>query len=207
MKLIDKRNELIENRRKRCIIVKQKRIVLSICLVFALLFLQKPIPTAACSCAMMPSPEEGFVNAQAVFSGEVIGIKENSRFLGSRGKTVLFAVRETWKGPSEMEFAIKTGSGGGDCGVAFVVGEKYLVYANLSDMYEEQSWSTTICSPTKLLMDASKDLSVFGQGQVPTDDATPIDSGKTTYLIIGGVVFLAGLLLIFGWMRYKKAKT
>ena len=155
---------------------------------------------------MMPTPEDGFVNAQAVFSGEVMGIKENSGLFGSHGKTVLFAVKETWKGPSAMEFAIKTGSGGGDCGVAFVVGEEYLVYANLSDMYEEQSWSTTICSPTKVLMDASKDLAVFGQGQVPTNDATPIDSGKTTYLIIGGVVFLVGLLLIFGWMRVKKAR-
>jgi hypothetical protein len=81
------------------------------------------------------------------------------------------------------------------------------VYANVSDMYEKQSLSTTICSPTKALSDATEDLAVFGQGQVPTDDAIPNDSGKTIYLIIGGVVFTAGLLLIFGWIRYKKVKS
>lgn len=187
--------------------MRRKRFVLPLCLVILFVFMLKPIPTAACSCAMMPSPEEGFSNAQAVFSGEVIDIKENNGLLGGYGKTVLFAVKETWKGTNDAEVAITTGDGGGDCGVAFVVGQKYLVYANISDMYVEQSLSTTICSPTKELGAATKDLAVFGQGQVPTDDAVPIDSGRTAYLIIGGVVFIAGLLAIFGWMRFKRVKS
>ena len=200
-------NELIGNSRKRCVVVRQNRFVLPLCLVIFLVFVLKPMPTAACSCAMMPSPEEGFSNAQAVFSGEVIDIKENSGLLGGYGKTVLFAVKETWKGTNDAEVAITTGDGGGDCGVAFVVGQKYLVYANLSDMYKEQSLSTTICSPTKELGAAIEDLAVFGQGQVPIDDTTPIDSGKTIYLIIGGAVFVAVLLMIFGWIRFKKVKS
>jgi hypothetical protein len=187
--------------------VRQKRFVLPLCLVILLMLVLKPMPTAACSCAVMPSPEQGFSDAQAVFSGEVINIKENSSLLGGYGKTVFFDVKETWKGTEGKEVAIMTGSGGGDCGVAFVVGQEYLVYANVSDMYEKQSLSTTICSPTKALGDATEDLAVFGQGQIPTDDAIPKDSGKTIYLIIGGVVFTAGLLLIFGWIRYKKAKS
>lgn len=187
--------------------MRHKRFVLPLCLVILFVLVLKPIPAVACSCVGIPSLEEGFSEAQAVFRGEVIGIKENSGFLGNGyGKTVLFAVKETWKGPSEKEFSILTGDGGGDCGVAFVIGQDYLVYANLSDMYKEQSWSTTICSPTKELGAATKDLAVFGQGQVPTDDAIPIDNRRTTYLIIGGAVFVAGMLTIFGWMRFKKAK-
>ncbi|WP_342505502.1 hypothetical protein [Sporosarcina sp. FSL K6-2383] len=184
--------------------MRQKRFVLPLCLVILLVLMLKPMPTVACSCAMMPSPEEGISNAQGVFSGKVNSIKENSGLLGGYGKTVLFTVKETWKGINKAEVAIMTGSGGGDCGVAFVVGQEYLVYASVSDMYEKRSLSTTICSPTKALGDAAEDLAAFGQGQIPTDDENPIDSGKTTYLIIGGVVFIVGLLLIFGWKRYRK---
>lgn len=187
--------------------MRQKRFVLPLCLVILFVLVLKPMPTAACSCAMMPSPEQGFSNAQAVFSGEVINIKEGSGLLGQYGKTVHFAVQEIWKGTNETEVAIMTGYGDGDCGVAFVVGQEYLVYANLSDMYEKQTLSTTICSPTKELGAATKDLTVFGQGQVPIDDAIPIDSGRTMYLIIGGAVFVAGLFAIFGWMRLKKIKS
>ena len=183
--------------------MRHKRFLLSLCLVVVLVLLQKPIPAAACSCAMMPSPTEGFSNAQSVFSGEVTDVKENSGY----GKTVLFAVKETWKGTNETEVAIMTGYREMDCGVEFVVGQEYLVYANVSDMYKEQSLSTTICSPTKELGAATKDLAVFGQGQVPIDNAIPIDRRRTTYLIIGGAVFVAGLLAVFGWMRFKKAKS
>ncbi len=186
--------------------MKQIRFVVPLCLVILFVLVLKPMPTAACSCAMMPSPEQGFSNAQAVFSGEVINIKEGNGLIGEYGKTVHFAVQETWKGSSKMEVAILTGNGDGDCGVAFVVGQEYLVYANLSDMYKEQSLSTTICSPTKELGIATEDLAVLGQGQVPTDDAIPIDNRRTTYLIIGGAVFIAGLFAIFGWMRFKKVK-
>ncbi|WP_203247237.1 hypothetical protein [Sporosarcina beigongshangi] len=187
--------------------MERKRFLLSLCLIVFFVLLQNPMPTAACSCAMMPSPEQGFSEAQAVFSGEVISIKDNSSLLGGYGKTVLFAVKETWKGTDGMEVAITTGSGGGDCGIAFVTGQDYLVYAHLSDMYEKQSLSTNICSPTKILADATKDLSVFGEGQIPSNNEVPIKSGKTTYLIIGGVVFIAGLFTIIGWMRYKKVKS
>ncbi|WP_318614118.1 hypothetical protein [Sporosarcina sp. YIM B06819] len=183
--------------------MSRKRFLLSLCLVIVLMLLQKPIPVAACSCAMIPSPAEGFSNAQAVFSGEVIDIKENSGY----GKTVLFAVKETWKGTNETKVAIKTGYREMDCGIEFVVGQEYLIYANLSDMYEEQSLTTTICSPTKELGVATKDLAVFGPGQAPKDDVISLDSGTTTYLIIGGVVFIAGLFAIFGWMRFKKAES
>ncbi|MFJ7934746.1 hypothetical protein [Sporosarcina sp. NPDC096371] len=187
--------------------MRQIRYMYPFCLLVFLLFFLKPIPAAACSCAAIPSPEEGFSNAQVVFSGEVIKVKDNNGFLGNYGKTVLFAVNETWKGTNETEIEITTGYGGGDCGVAFIVGQSYLVYANLSDMYKRKSLSTTICSPTKALGDASEDLTILGKGQVPTHVTSPIYSEKPTYLIIGGFVFIAGLLAVFGWMRFKKGKS
>ncbi len=186
--------------------VKKKCAVLPFCLFMVFMLFLKPVPVAACSCAMIPSPEEGLSNSQVVFSGEVTKIKDNSRLLGGYGKTVLFNVKETWKGTNDAEIAISTGSGGGDCGIGFVVGQAYLVYANISDMYEEKSLSATICSPTKELGNATEDLAILGQGEVPTQVANPVDNGKTNLLFIGGVVFAVGLLVIFGWMRFKKAK-
>ncbi len=184
--------------------MKKKLGLYSLCLVI-LLFL-KPVPAAACSCAMQPSIEEGFSSSQAVFSGEVIGIKDNSGLLSGHGKTVLFNVKDTWKGINEMKVAIATGSNDGDCGIPFVKGKEYLVYANISDMYGDKSLTSTICSRTTELGNAAGDISVLGQGQVPTHDVKLVDNRKRPVLIGGGVVFIAGLLGIFGWYRIKKNK-
>ena len=187
--------------------MKKKRGLFSLlCLVLLPILFLKPVPVAACSCAMQPTVDEGFSRSQAVFSGEVIGIKDNSGLLGGHGKTVLFHVKETWKGINQTEVAIATGNGGGDCGIAFVEGKEYLVYASLSDMYGDKSLTSIICDPTTELGNAAEDIAILGQGQVPTQDVESVDNGKMTVLIGGGVVFIAGLLGIFGWYRVKRNK-
>ncbi|WP_421102586.1 hypothetical protein ACOKXV_06575 [Sporosarcina psychrophila] len=177
-----------------------------LCLVLLLTLFLKPVPVAACSCVMKPSVDKGYSRSQAVFSGEVIGIKDNNGLLGRRGKTVQFNVKETWKGINETEVAIATGSSDGDCGIAFVVGEEYLVYARLSDMYGDESLTSIICDPTTELGNAAEDIAILGHGQVPTQDVKSVDNGKSTVLIGGGVVFIAGLLAVFGWYRVKRNK-
>jgi hypothetical protein len=184
--------------------MKKKLSVFPFCLVILLMLFLKPLPIAACSCAIQPSVDEGFSHSQAVFSGEVTGKKENSRLSGGYGKTVYFKVNETWKGINETEVAISTGSGGGDCGIAFVEGKKYLVYASISDMYGDKSLTSIICSRTTELGNAAEDIDILGQGQVPTQDMKPGEKGKTNVLIGGGVVFIVGLLGIFGWYRIKR---
>jgi len=155
---------------------------------------------------MKPSVDKGFSRSQAVFSGEVIEIKDNNGLLGGHGKTVLFNVKETWKGINETEVTIATGSNDGGCGIAFVVGEEYLVYARLSEMYGDESLTSIICDPTTALGNATEDIAILGQGQVPTQDAKSVDNGKTSVLIGGGVVFIAGLIGIFGWYLVKRNK-
>lgn len=177
-----------------------------LCLVLLLALFLKPVPAAACSCSMQPSVDEGFSRSQAVFSGEVIGIKDNSGLLGGRGKTVLFSVGETWKGINETEVAIATGSGDGDCGIEFVVGKEYLVYASLSDMYGDKSLTSIICDPTTELGNAAEDIAILGQGQVPTQDVKFVDNRKLSVLISGGVVFIAGLLGFYWWYQVKRNK-
>src|SRR6185312_15161837 len=101
--------------------MRKKLSVLPFCIVILLMLFLKPIPVAACSCMMLPSTEEGFSRSHAVFSGEVIEIKGN----GGSGKTVVFKVKETWKGVNESEVVLLTGAHEASCGIPFVVGNEY----------------------------------------------------------------------------------
>lgn len=186
--------------------MRKKLRVFPICLVILFTLFLKPVPATACSCAKEPSAEEGFSRSQAVFSGEVTRIKDNNGLFGGYGKTVIFKVKETWKGINETEVAIATGSGGGDCGIEFVVGKEYLVYASVSDIYGDKSLTSVICDPTKELGIAAEDIDILGQGQVLPHNVKPIDNGKKTALIGGGVVFISGLLGIFLWYWMRRNK-
>ncbi|MBW9234790.1 hypothetical protein JQK62_21625, partial [Leptospira santarosai] len=80
----------------------------------------------------------------------------------------MFEVAETWKGVSESQVFIITGSGGGDCGYEFQVGQDYLVYATESTMYGNQAELVTIiCDRTTELGSAQEDLAVLGKGKEP----------------------------------------
>ncbi|KAA0965057.1 hypothetical protein FQ087_01700 [Sporosarcina sp. ANT_H38] len=119
---------------------------------------------------------------------------------------MLVNVKETWKGINKTEVTIATGSNDGDCGIPFVVGKEYLVFATLSDMYGDKSLTSIICDPTTELGNAAEGISILGQGQVPTQDVNSIDNRKMIVLISGGVVFIAGLVGFFGWYQSKKNK-
>jgi len=50
-------------------------------------------------------------------------------------------------------------------------------------------------------MQPSEDIAVLGQ--VPLQDATPVVTGKSNFLIGGGVVFIDGLFGFLLWYRVK----
>jgi hypothetical protein len=90
-----------------------------------------PGTAAACSCSVPPAPQV-YESASAVFVGRVASLTR----LPDRGGTswqdayaVEFAVSDWFKGPGGDRVVVVTGSGGGDCGVAFEVGQTCLVYA------------------------------------------------------------------------------
>ena len=160
--------------------MKLKIGLIPFCLVLLLIFL-KPLPVAACSCAEPPPPREALVNAEAVFSGEVTKIKNK----GTNSKIVNFTVNETWKGVSETEVLIATGSDSAGCGIEFIVGKEYLVYANASDMYGDQSLSSTICDRTTEFEKGTEDITILGQGQVPVEAPKTVENKSTAFLIVG----------------------
>lgn len=128
-----------------------------------------PFDVKACSCTELPSIEEEFDRSQAVFSGKVIRISENESMKDYKTKSVLFEVTNTWKGVKQSQIIIRTGQGGGDCGINFIEGVDYLVYAYESDMYGAKELVTNICDRTNKLSASQEDLQVLGKGTPPTE--------------------------------------
>ena len=167
----------------------------------------KPLDASACSCMMLPPPEDALNEADAVFSGEVVKIIENGKITKGSGKTVHFKVNEVWKGTNESEVVITTGNNDGDCGIPFEEGQKYLVYATMSDMYVDNTLATTICHRTTQIAYATEDLNVIGEGQEVSgqQENKGEDEQSLPWLIY--VVFLLGLIAIFTMYRVKANKN
>jgi hypothetical protein len=129
-----------------------------------------PSTVYACSCASPPDVEAQFSRSEAVFAGRVLEVKEQRYLNGSMTKAALFEVSHIWKGGTESQIIINTGSGGGDCGLNFEEGKEYLVYAHPSTMYgDKELLITIICDRTNALDQTQEDLAVLGEGKVPTE--------------------------------------
>ncbi len=73
----------------------------------------------ACSCPEPMSPQAMLEEASAVFSGTVTDV---SLILGRN--EVKFDVEKIWKGISDKNAVVLTGTGDGDCGFGFKEGKK-----------------------------------------------------------------------------------
>jgi hypothetical protein len=117
----------------------------------------------ACSCPMNMPPCQGYWQSSAVFAGMVtqlpspnLSAELNKRESTFRSVRFAFSVVKAYRGDLENEVQVSSGLGGGDCGYPFRVGERYLVYAYVDP--ETKELSTSICTLTKSLVDAGKDL-------------------------------------------------
>jgi len=99
------------------------------------------------------TPAEAYKNADIVFIGSVVSLEtqgppelvnaDNRIVRAFRGgRKAVFQVYKLWKGPQITVISISTGEGGGDCGIDFIVGREYLVYASQN----KGQWYTGICS-------------------------------------------------------------
>ena len=122
--------------------------------------------------------------SSAVFSGKVIEINKNS---SSHTKTVKFDVERTWKGVSEKQVTVITGSDDGNCGYPFMMNETYLVYS-----YGEDSLYTSSCGRNTLFENAYDDLRTLGNG------TTVPEFSISAVSILG-----AGLLLLLLFHKRK----
>jgi hypothetical protein len=114
-----------------------------------------------CECVQVGAPDtkkwlkEG---KGAIFAGEVIKIEEIQIPLSDRPeyfylkRQVTLKVLKRWKNADSDEMVIRTGIGGGDCGIHFAERQQYLV-----DAYElNGELETGICTSTRRRSDAAK---------------------------------------------------
>ena len=131
-----------------------------------------PVFAYACSCAAEYTREQAFEDAEAVFVGSVLSVKERGntlkRLFGDGPtpsyRAVTFHVTERWKGTKENLITIATGMGHGDCGFHFAEGERYLVYARQAGDFYGKELATGICSHTEVLRHAGDDIAALGPG-------------------------------------------
>lgn len=171
---------------------------------FVLLFLWTS-PASACSCNT-PTVELGLQQANQVFSGRVLAVELRTREPDADGlrqidSHVLFEVNEWWKGQTPSQIEITTSGGGGpSCGLEFVTGQQYLVYA-IKDLKTDMLVST-LCSRTKWLSTAHEDLAYLSKGAKPTEvvhleSEFPMrQKSRSNYWWAGGVAIGALLLLL-----------
>ena len=140
-------------------------------LVLTTLLALTPQVALACMCPPPPPAKEAAKSSDRVFLGKVtsirdhttsdftIWIKDRIADLGAAlGKDwrispedyfyreVTLRVVENFKGAPVNELLITTGSGGGDCGFPFDVGQSYLVFAR--QLKEPNELVTSICDAT-----------------------------------------------------------
>lgn len=173
-------------------------------LLFILFLWWKPLDASACFCVASPPPKKALKEADAVFSGEVVEIIDNRKFVRGKGKTIHFKVDKVWKGIDESEAVVTTGFDTEGCGFPFEEGKKYLVYATMSDRFVANTLTTSICRRTTELAYATEDLNVLGEGQEVS--SLKVDKGETALPIWPFVLFIIGLVVIFIGFRYKKSQ-
>jgi hypothetical protein len=103
----------------------------------------------------------------AVFLGKVKSIVEVEVLIDASHFTlereVTFEIEEIWKGVEGAELKIRTGIGGGDCGVRYVEGEMYFVVAHSL----EGKLKTDICTSNTRLSDDAETIRELGKGKRP----------------------------------------
>lgn len=138
------------------------------------LFLGAPWRASACDCAYPGAPCKAFAHTPYVFSGKVTKISTIPIKMSSgdqyQDRLITFEIERAYRGLEDKKVTeVVTGSGGGDCGYDFRVGEKYLVYAfphaATGKLY------TGICSRTRRLAEARDDLDYFAKKDDPAHGA------------------------------------
>jgi hypothetical protein len=196
-------------------------------IILMLLFMMfaMPRPASACSCVMPGSPSMEFSQSDAVFSGRVTGIVNKLNpavallqrigialgfdpfiFYTDRfwGNAVMFEVTNSWKLVDTTSIQVSTGSGGGDCGYGFSVGNDYLVYAYDDPGEPGIDLGTGICSRTTDLPGAAEDMSFLKtMPTIPLTQAPP-PWGQIVIITIAVVFLVSAVLVLFVWRRKKR---
>ena len=105
---------------------------------------QCPEPLSACSCAGPPPPPmEALAQSDHVFHGTVVSIDTSD----PTSHFVRFETHAVWKGAADEELEVRTASSSAACGVLFVQGLDYVVYAY--DTTQDGVTTTNSCCRTR----------------------------------------------------------
>jgi hypothetical protein len=188
--------------------------------ILVLILFSGPNLVWACSCVDRPSATTGFQESAAVFTGNVTEITDKGGRTGAvrlgildrirswfglpfdedkyYGNKVSFKVNRSWKGVATTETEVHTGYGGGDCGVRFIVGAEYLVYAYAwNDRLE-----TSVCGRTGNHLRLAEDLSVLST--VPELSLSSGIASQTRYAILISALCGAAVFIVFLELRRRR---
>jgi hypothetical protein len=121
----------------------------------------------SCSCPIPPETPEALKKADAVFVGRVETLNETDS-----AKEAVFTVDKTFKGGDGDSVRVMTEKYGLSCGVDFMPGHSFIVYAYLRQdsvvepISDEKLW-TNSCTRTRLLTYAQDDMEILEGMQKP----------------------------------------
>ena len=119
--------------------------------------------SSACTCVPPSDFYSEYINSDAILLGEVIEISSAAPERPS-DLWVTFRVESHWKGDLPAVTQLITANSSASCGYYFVVGTRYLVYANLgADLVLRAS----LCSRTHVALPGDPDLVLLDAGPTP----------------------------------------
>jgi hypothetical protein len=205
---------------KKSIMIRLMSVLLLLFMMFAI-----PQPAGACSCVMPGPPVVEFSQYDAVFSGRVTGIVNKlnpaiafiqrigialgfdpfifytDRFWGNR---VTFEVTNSWKLVDTTSIQVSTGSGGGDCGYGFSIGNDYLVYAYDDPGEPGIDLGTSICTRTTDLSTAAEDLAFLKTKPTIPLTQSPPSLGKLVAITIPVIFIISVIMMLSIWRRRQR---
>lgn len=181
------------------------RVLLLLCALFVSSSFLWLTNSFACSCAILPTPEEALARSYAVFSGKAMKIEEPPQAIehSSAPVTITFAVKETWKGNVDRMATVKTARSTASCGYAFLEGAEYLVYAAGDDSLTRVS----LCSRTALLAEAEQDLQSLGSGTINSEYGQwEMEDRETKISALWWITGLIVVIIAVAWIGIQKSK-
>ena len=158
------------------------------------------LTASACSCIMPKPPLDAMEDADAVFRGKVVQI-DSAMINGLPNKVATFDLYESWKGPQRAKLRVETASNSAACGINFIEGEEYVVYAyGLAE-----NLTSSLCDRTAQTEYAQDDLDALGQGNIISKEVEKRTEPITQdYLIFYLPIIILAAFIIFIVLKFKK---
>jgi hypothetical protein len=99
--------------------------------------------------------------ADAVFVGKVVSIQNAEGADQMKPSYITLKVIRSWKGVETKQIKIVTVANGGMCGVNFVVGKDFIIYAHQGA--ETSTLGASLCSRTQMIRTKSDDEKYLGK--------------------------------------------